>query len=259
MQTTRPDQAEGLGRAASGRWNRGLGLLALSLCAILSEGCASFGGGGGGLGSGCGSTGCGTTGFGKCGGLLSKCNLGQKFFHRRGAVATDACEPGLGAMPVDSGGMMVPSGPVLQAPPPGDAEPNILPNNGSMKDPATGAKNGAVKSLYQAQMNGSRGEAPWPAARSPQPRRSIPWPTSRAWPHPTGPRNRPRRLPRPRRRPGTVPRPRRPPTPRRSPPRSRRASAPGFAASATSSRDWPSAVSRPNPAGNGSRNSATRR
>ncbi|MDB5351576.1 MAG: hypothetical protein JWN86_2823 [Planctomycetota bacterium] len=142
-------------RAAPGRaWAR-IGLVALSLSAVMFEGCAALGGG----------NGCGT---GRCGKCAGPCALIKRIFHR-GAIApvASACEPALGAVTIDPAEGMMP-GPVLTAPP-ADVNPEILPNgpagSGSLSPPAggsggaQGSKAGAVKSLYQTQTDRSRGEA----------------------------------------------------------------------------------------------------
>ena len=142
MMTTRPDRAGRPGRAAPKRWAVRVGLVAVSLAALLSQGCSSFGGGGG--ASACGGGGCGggcgsKCGLGGLGARLTSFNLGQKLFHHKSAVATDSCDSSLGAMQVDPGGAgSFPSGSVLQAPP-STGDPDLQPlNNGGSLSAALG-------------------------------------------------------------------------------------------------------------------------
>jgi protein tyrosine phosphatase (PTP) superfamily phosphohydrolase (DUF442 family) len=157
---TRPNRATCPERAVPNRKLARVGLVALSLCALAFQGCASLG-----IGNGCGN-GCGAGGlFKSCGAKWNA--MGQRLFHRKTVIASDSCDPGLGSMPMESGGVIIPSGPVLQAPP-ADSEPIIQPNAGSLNAPngsgkaggnVQGANSGAVKSFYQTQNARPSGEA----------------------------------------------------------------------------------------------------
>ena len=161
MPKTRPNRAGSPGRPFSVRPLARAGLLALAALAVAGQGCASLG-----LGNGCGN-GCGPTAFSGIRNRLATCNLREKLsFHRRPAVAVDACDPTLGSFPVESGeGAFLPSGPMLQSTPiqgPIDANPNLepLPDEPNSLTAPTGAKAGTVnKSLYQTRANAPRGEA----------------------------------------------------------------------------------------------------
>jgi len=157
MLRSRPHRAGSRWRAAPLRPLARASLLGLALLALLSEGCASMGGG-------CGSgNGCKPTAFSGLRNRMSSCT--QKLFGRRSAVVVDACDPALGAIPVEMGDPgMLPAGPVLTAPPI-QADPDLQPlppgEPGALNQPkgTQGARTGAVKSDYQTRAERPRGEA----------------------------------------------------------------------------------------------------
>lgn len=141
MLTMRRFRIGGFGRGAprSGRgWatSRRLILVAVALTSLVTEGCSSFG-------NGC--RGCGTG----SGVVATMRGMGRKILHRDRVV--DACEPGLGGIPVETAPAVIGApGTVIPAPAATEEVPSLeaIPP-GSTTSPAQGQNSGAKKTLFE--------------------------------------------------------------------------------------------------------------